>query len=133
MLRRTLKRLLQARYRFNWSKLEMTSRKLLLGGAVLGLIAMAGSAQSKDVSREHVITMASMSYGKIPSDIKAGDTITWVNNDTVPHTATARDRSFDLRIAPRKSARMTAKKAGAFPFYCILHPAMRGTLKVAAK
>lgn len=107
-------------------------RELLLGLGALGLLAMAGTAKAQPAPREHVITMASMSFGKMPSDIKVGDTITWVNRDTVQHTATARDRSFDLRIAPRKSARMTVKKAGTFSFYCILHPAMRGTLKVAA-
>ena len=45
----------------------------------------------------------------------------------------ARDKSFDVRIAPRKQVKMVLTKAGNFAFYCILHPAMRGTLKVAAQ
>jgi plastocyanin len=76
--------------------------------------------------------MANMKYGRIPAGLKVGDTIVWVNRDTVPHTATARDKSFDLRVNPGRSARMTLKKAGSVPFYCILHPAMRGTIAVAA-
>jgi plastocyanin len=72
-----------------------------------------------------------MAYGKLPAALKVGDTITFVNNDTVPHTVTARDHSFDLRLAPRKSDTLTLKKAGSFPFYCIYHVAMRGTLTVA--
>ena len=108
------------------------SRRLLLAGAMLGLAAMGGSAQSRAPAQEHVVTMTNMSFGQIPSGVTVGDTILWVNRDTVPHTATARDKSFDLRIAPGRSAKMTVQKAGTFPFYCIYHSTMRGTLKVAA-
>jgi plastocyanin len=54
-----------------------------------------------------------------------------VNKDTVPHTVTARDHSFNLQVAPGKSASLRLTKTGTFSFYCILHPAMRGTLKVS--
>lgn len=100
------------------------------GATALAFFAMAQSAQSQ-APRDHVVTMTSMSFGRLPTDVKVGDTITWVNRDTVPHTATARDKSFDVRIAAGKSARMTVKKAGTIPFYCIFHAMMRGTLKVA--
>jgi len=82
---------------------------------------------------DYTVTMANMSYGRIPSDLKVGDTITWVNHDSVPHTVTARDKSFDLRMGPGQSAKMTADKPGNFAFYCIYHATMRGTLKIAAK
>ena len=103
-----------------------------LAFGVLGL-TLTASARSAPAPAEHVITMANMSYGTIPTDVKVGDTIVWVNRDTVLHTATARDKSFDLRISQGHSARMTVQKAGAIPFYCIFHSTMRGTLKVAAQ
>jgi plastocyanin len=101
-----------------------------LAGATALLMVMAPTvAQAAD----YTVTMANMSFGRIPSALKVGDTITWVNKDTVPHTVTARDKSFDLRMGPGQSAKMTADKEGSFPFYCIFHSTMRGTLKVAAK
>lgn len=106
-------------------------RKLLLGGT-LGMLALAGSGQSEPPPREFVVTMANMSFGRIPAGVKVGDTILWVNRDTVPHTATARNKSFDVRVASGKKMRMTVTKAGTFPIYCIYHPMMRATLKVAA-
>lgn len=105
----------------------------LAGSLTCCFLALAGNVQAQDAPREHVITMANMSYGRMPSNVKAGDTIVWVNRDTVPHTATARNKSFDVRVAQGKSARMTAKSAGTIPIYCIFHPAMRGSLKVAAR
>ncbi len=106
-------------------------RTMVQGAAALALFATAASAQSQAAPRDHVVTMTSMSFGRIPTDVKVGDTITWINRDTVQHTATARDKSFDLRIAAGKSAKMTVQKAGTIPFYCIYHTMMRGTLKVA--
>ncbi|HEU4962046.1 MAG TPA: cupredoxin domain-containing protein [Sphingomonas sp.] len=107
-----------------------THRSLLLAGAVAMALLSAPTAAS---AANHVVAMANMSYGRLPSDIKVGDTITWVNQDSVPHTVTARDKSFDLRLAPGQKGTMTASKPGSFPFYCIYHATMRGVLKVAAK
>lgn len=110
----------------------MVRRALVLGAIATGFLAMAGGASSEGAPRQHVITMSNMSFGRIPSNLKVGDTIVWVNADTVPHSITARDKSFDLRTGPKRRAQMTLKKAGTIPIYCIYHPAMRGTLRVAA-
>lgn len=111
--------------------MTMPRRGLILAGLALALAPPAGGAWAQAKPKDHVITMANMSYGRLPADIKVGDTITWVNNDSVPHTATARDKSFDVRIAAGRKVKMTAQKAGSFAFYCIYHSMMRGSLTVA--
>jgi plastocyanin len=110
----------------------MTARRGLAMAAALAVLAAAGGALAQGASR-YVVTMADMSYGPLPANLKVGDTIVWTNRDTVPHTVTARDHSFDLRIAPGKSAPMTLQKPGTFAFYCTYHTMMRGKLTVAAK
>jgi len=92
-------------------------------------------AQPGDASKghEYTVTLGAMDYSALPSAAKVGDTIVWVNHDTVIHSVTARDHSFDLRIMPGKSARLTLAQAGKIPFYCLFHPTMRGTLNVAPK
>lgn len=99
------------------------------GASALLMVMAPTVAQAAD----YTVTLSNMSYGRLPSSLKVGDTITWVNKDTVPHTVTARDKSFDLHMGPGQSAKMTTDKEGSFPFYCIYHATMRGTLKVAAK
>jgi plastocyanin len=107
-------------------------REGLIGAAALVLFfGIAGTSALDAAPRQHVVEMRGMSFGAIPTDVKVGDTIVWKNDDTVIHSVTARDKSFDLRILPRKSATMTVTKAGTFPIYCAFHPPMRGTLKVA--
>ena len=100
---------------------------------MMALAATLVMATEASAQTDHTVVMSNMSYGKIPAGLKVGDTITWVNKDTVPHTVTARDHGFDLRIMPGKSAKQTLEKAGVFPFFCTYHTMMRGTLTVAAK
>lgn len=97
--------------------------------AVAAALALAAPATAADST----VVMTSMSYGRMPAGLKVGDTITWTNRDTVIHSVTARDRSFDLKIPPGKSAKLTLQKAGTIAFFCTYHTAMRGTLTVAAK
>ncbi len=109
----------------------MTIRNAAFSVAAFAALGLTGAAPAAPAAQSHTITMANMGYGQIPTGLKVGDTIIWVNRDTVLHTATARDHSFDLRIAPGKSVRLTLQKPGNIAFYCIFHAAMRGTLTVA--
>lgn len=116
------------------------SRRGLLrisGAAALLTFTLATTATTPATARspapqKYTVVMANMSFGKLPR-AKVGDTIVWVNRDTVPHTATARDKTFDVRVQQGQSVSMVVKKAGNIAFYCIYHPAMRGTLIVAAQ
>ena len=55
-----------------------------------------------------------------------------VNLDTVAHTVTADDGSFDLFVEPGAEATFAAPDApGGFAYTCQVHPAMTGVLTVA--
>jgi plastocyanin len=70
-----------------------------------------------------------------PKQIKAkvGQTITFTNKDSAPHTATATDGAkFDSgQLDQGKSFSYTAKKAGTIQFVCSFHPNMTGTITVS--
>jgi plastocyanin len=109
----------------------MTRRELLTGVALLAFLLLADSPAVAAGPRTHGIEMQNMRFGPVPANIKAGDTILWVNRDLVPHTARARDRSFDVVIPSRGSATTVARRAGTILFYCRYHPVMRGQLAVS--
>jgi plastocyanin len=121
----------------------MTSRpSLVLGWTVVlaGAVALAAApvatAQAKPAAavRKSVvrtIAIADMKFGPAPAGLKVGDTVEWVNNDIFVHSATARDKSFDLQLKPKAHMRLTLTKPGAIAFYCRYHPSMTGTLVVA--
>jgi plastocyanin len=77
----------------------------------------------------HVIVVDTMQYGPMPTGVRAGDIIEWVNRGILEHTATARDGRFDLDLKPGASVRMKAT-AGTVEVYCKFHPTMVATLVV---
>jgi plastocyanin len=111
------------------------NRKQLTRGAfaaVAALLAICASGVSgAEKPTTYTVQITQMRYDSIPDHLNAGDTIVWVNKDTVQHTVTAKDHSFDIRIAPGKQQTQTLDKTGTFAFYCVYHPTMRGTLKVS--
>jgi nitrite reductase (NO-forming) len=60
-------------------------------------------------------------------------TVTWVNNDTIPHTVTARDGSFNSEeLDPGKSWSWTFTLPGTYYYYCAYHTDMTGEVIVVA-
>ena len=97
----------------------------------LGALTASAALSAQPAPREFVVVMDNMNFGRLPAGAKVGDVIIWDNRDTVQHTATARDGSFDVRLQPGKKGRTVLRKAGNIAIYCIYHPMMRGTLRVA--
>lgn len=65
--------------------------------------------------------------------VPVGSTITWTNQDSAPHTATAKDGSFDTgTLKQGQSMTVTFSKEGTYAYYCQFHPFMLGTVTVTA-
>ena len=65
--------------------------------------------------------------------IKVGETITWTNSDSAPHTVTdiSGPESFDSgSIAKDGSFSHTFAKAGKYTYKCSIHPSMNGVIVV---
>src|SRR5919198_3829304 len=65
-----------------------------------GTIAVASvSAQQSGGSKVSIVegasTMADKAFDPSPANVKVGDTITWTNNDSTPHTVTSGKGSSD--------------------------------------
>lgn len=106
--------------------------KTLALALCLGALGASLPLEAQPAPREFVVVMDNMNFGRLPTEAKVGDVIVWDNRDTVQHTATARDGSFDVRLQPGKKGRTVLRKAGSLAIYCIYHPMMRATLRVAA-
>jgi len=67
-----------------------------------------------------------------PADITVakGDTVVWDNQDIAAHTATARDKSFDITIKAGQKGSVVVKDAGTFDYFCRFHPMMKGQVVV---
>lgn len=64
--------------------------------------------------------------------VTPGTTVVWVNNDTIGHSVTADDGSFDTGIfAQGESASVTFNLPGTYSYHCIVHAMMKGTIIVS--
>jgi plastocyanin len=74
------------------------------------------------------------SYKPNPIEIKVGDTVTWINNDSSLHTATStssNDSNFDSNVLRRgETFNFTFDREGQYPYFCTLHPNMVGSVAV---
>jgi plastocyanin len=77
----------------------------------------------------------SNSYNPNPIEIKVGDTVTWINDDSSPHTVTSSSNdnssTFDSNVLRRgETFSFTFDKEGQYSYFCTLHPSMVGTVVV---
>lgn len=95
--------------------------------------AAGGAACAQSASAGQVaVTIKDFAFG--PADIKAkvGDTVTFTNNDSAPHTATLDDGSCSTgTISPGSSDGLRFTAAGTYPFHCKIHSNMKGTITVS--
>ena len=77
------------------------------------------------------VTIEGFAYKPATLNITAGTTVIWHNKDTVPHTVTARDKSFDSgTISPNGTFSHTFEQSGTSEYYCTIHPYMEGKVVV---
>ncbi len=92
----------------------------------------AAAADAAAAGQEVPVDIRDFAFSPNPVEIAVGDTVTWTNQDQVPHTATAEDRGVlqSGTISPGSSFSQTFETAGEFPYFCEFHPNMTGTIVV---
>lgn len=91
----------------------------------------SASVGSTQTSAKNSVQIANFSFSPTSLSIKVGDSVTWTNQDSVGHSATSDDGSFDTGIlAQGKSGSITFSKAGTYTYHCSVHPMMHGTITV---
>ncbi len=96
----------------------------------IALAAAPAGVRAADPARTHEVVIQGLLYVPETLTVRPGDVVVWTNKDPFPHTATAAGAFDSGSIAPGKSWRFTAKKAGTYPYLCTLHTTMKGTLRV---
>jgi plastocyanin len=91
-------------------------------------------------------TLADKAYSPNPVNAKAGDTVTWTNDDTLFHTVTSGSpssggetgKAFDSGLSGTTALTTKGKtfshkftEKGEFPYFCQLHPTMTGKVVVS--
>ncbi|WP_158385289.1 cupredoxin domain-containing protein [Candidatus Nitrososphaera evergladensis] len=118
----------------------------ILATAVLALAAGQQAAYAANVNIDIVSgasTKTNDAFSPNPGQAHVGDTVVWTNKDGAIHTVESGangtpdgkfgvkpDKSPEL-IPPGKTLEFKPTEAGDFKYFCSLHPAMVGELKVS--
>src|SRR5918998_1127582 len=94
--------------------------------------AAAAADAETPAAAEVPVDIRDFAYNPNVVEIAAGDTVTWTNQDEVPHTATGEDRDVlqSGTISPGASFSQVFPVAGEFGYFCEFHPNMTGTIVV---
>ena len=109
-------------------------RRLVLramAGTVAATAFTAGLA-TRSHAATHTVTIRNFAFEPANLTIAAGDTVTFVNADSAPHTATANSGAFDTkRLENGQSAALRFTGAGTHDYFCAIHhPRMKGRIVV---
>jgi plastocyanin len=81
-----------------------------------------------------VVKISNFTFGPKVLTVKIGQTVTWTNDDDIPHTVVATDKSFRSKVLDTgQSFSFTFTKAGVVPYFCSIHPMMTGKIMVVAR
>jgi plastocyanin len=87
-------------------------------------------------------SLTTIAYDPNPVQVKVGSKVTWTNNDSQPHTVTSGSNgqpdnkfnsspNFNPLLNPGQTFSFTFTQAGDYPYFCMLHPNMVGTVSVS--
>ncbi len=114
------------------------SLRVALGGAgvlaaiVIATAGLGGGARDANAATSGV-SVKSFAFSPATIRIKPGEAVRWINDeDTVPHNVTSETAgSFaSPTMRPGDSYLRTFETAGAYNYFCSIHPRMRGVVLV---
>ncbi|RDI62211.1 cupredoxin domain-containing protein [Microvirga subterranea] len=99
--------------------------------AILAVLALeVPGVPASSAGATQTVAMKGIAYEPKQVTVHVGDIVEWANQDIVAHTATARDKSWDVNVLPGKAGRMVMKTPGRFDYICRYHPNMTGEIVV---
>jgi plastocyanin len=87
-------------------------------------------------------SLTTNAFSPNPIQVSVGNTVTWTNNDSQPHTVASGSNgqpdnkfnsspNFNPLLNPGQTFSFTFTQAGDYPYFCMLHPNMVGTVSVS--
>ena len=104
-------------------------RSMLCASGLLALAACYAPVVAAETIR---ISVDKLAFAPAQVSAHVGDTIEWTNKDFIAHTATARDKEWDVALPVKGGGSVTLKSAGEVEYYCRFHPNMKGRISVSA-
>jgi plastocyanin len=114
--------------------IRYSRRSVWIAGTLAAFVLTAGVATPHAVRADDaIITIDNFTFTPAQITVAPGTKVTWINNDDIPHMivdATNPQVMKSLPLDTNDRFSFTYAKAGAYPYFCGLHPHMQGTVIV---
>jgi plastocyanin len=98
---------------------------------VVAAAAISGPGAYAATSAGPTVKIDNFVFGPEALTVTVGTTVTWINQDDIPHTVVASDKSFKSKVLDSDERfSFTFTKPGEFGYFCSLHPHMTGKVIV---
>jgi plastocyanin len=107
----------------------------MLAAAILQLALSAATAMSAApaAAADIEVKIDNFTFNPARITVKAGTTVTWDNEDDIPHAVAASTKLFKSKVLDTADKfSFTFTTPGVFEYFCSLHPHMTGTIAVEA-
>ena len=106
----------------------------MMGTGGMGPEAMMGLGPGPTAPVGISVRMAGTRFDPSTLRVRVGETVRWFNDDALPHTVTAGDQSWGSgNLNPGASFERRFDSPGTYPYLCVYHPGMIGTIVVAGR
>jgi plastocyanin len=103
----------------------------VLGAAVLGAALAAAGLAPVVAAGDTTVKIDNFTFEPERVTVKVGTTITWVNEDDIPHTVVATGKAFRSKALDTDDKfSFTFTTPGAYEYFCSLHPHMKAMVTV---
>ena len=83
------------------------------------------AAKAADGPASAQIKIDNFTFGPTSLTVSSGTTVTWINNDDVPHTVVSDDKAFRSKALDTDDKfSYTFTKPGTYNYFCSVHPKM---------
>jgi plastocyanin len=91
------------------------------------IVLLSGAVRAQDATAK----IDNFTFVPARLTVKAGTTVTWRNEDDIPHTVTSAARLFRSKaLDTDDSFSFTFTEPGIYEYFCSLHPRMTATIVV---
>jgi plastocyanin len=108
----------------------MTFATLRNLGIRLAVVAAMASQMTSARCEDTIVTIDNFTFSPPQLVVKTGTTVTWKNQDDIPHTVVSAGKFKSKALDTDDSYSFTFTAIGDYTYFCSLHPHMTGTIKV---
>lgn len=93
--------------------------------------ASAHEATLRNVANGTMVKIDNFSFSPKALTVKAGTTVTWTNQDDIPHNVESTEKKFSSPVLDTdQHFSFTFREPGSYPYFCKIHPMMTGMIAV---